>query len=381
MLRPYSPRLEKHPYYKADQIIPYLKEVQRNAVSLDTLKIVILFSGDSGFYSGCRSLYHALTETIKVGELKGELQIMPGISSVSYLASCIGESYQDAEIISIHGRSVTNLARRIAENPKTFLLMTGARDLSHLGEDLIKKGLEVCEITAGIQLSYPEEKIVRLTPEECKRAQYDGLITCMIKNPAAVKRLVSQGTPDEEFFRDKVPMTKEEVREISICKLHLRKNSVVYDIGSGTGSIAIEMAGLSDEIQVFAIERKKDAAVLIRRNQEKFGLENITVVESEAPEGLEQLPVPSHAFIGGSGKHMKEILNVLYQKNPTMRIVMNAVTLETICEMKEILSTCPVANEEIVQVQISRSKKVGTYHMMQAENPVWICSFDFTVQE
>ena len=199
----------------------------------------------------------------------------------------------------------------------------------------------------------------------------------MIKNPAAVPAAACHGTPDSEFIRDKVPMTKEEVREVSICKLQLRKRSVVYDIGSGTGSIAIEMAGLSDQIQVFAIERKTDAVSLIHKNMEKFGLENITVIESEAPDGIEERPVPTHTFIGGSGKRMHEILDMLYQKNPSMRVVINAVTLETVAEFQSVISKYPVRNEEIVQMQVNRSKKVGEYYMMQAENPVWICSFDF----
>ena len=89
------------------------------------------------------------------------------------------------------------------------------------------------------------------------------------------------------------------------------------------------------------------------------------------------MPVPTHAFIGGSGGRMKEILSVLYQKNSQMRVVINAISIETICEIKEVLSTFSIQNEDVVQIQVSRAKRVGAYHMMQAENPVWICAFDF----
>ena len=172
-------------------------------------------------------------------------------------------------------------------------------------------------------------------------------------------------------------MTKEEVREVSICKLKLYRGAVVYDIGSGTGSIAVEVAGLSDDIQVYAVEQKKEAVSLIWQNKEKFHLENITVIEAKAPEGLSELPKATHAFIGGSGGNLKEILRTLYDLNPDMRVVINAVSMETICEIKEILSLYKVKNEEIVQMQVSRAKKTGQYHLMQAENPVWICAFDF----
>ena len=172
-------------------------------------------------------------------------------------------------------------------------------------------------------------------------------------------------------------MTKEEVREVSICKLKLCQDAVVYDIGSGTGSIAMEIAGLSPDIQVYAIEQKKEAVSLIWQNMEKFQLENVTVIEAKAPGGLQNLPKATHAFIGGSGGNLKEILQALYEINPNMRVVINAISMETICELKEIQTLYPIENEEIVQMQLSRAKEAGKYHLMQAENPVWICSFDF----
>jgi precorrin-6Y C5,15-methyltransferase (decarboxylating) len=172
-------------------------------------------------------------------------------------------------------------------------------------------------------------------------------------------------------------MTKEEVREVSICILKLHKGAVVYDIGSGTGSIAVEIAGLSGTIQVYAIEQKEEALALIEKNRDKFGLENIEIIKAKAPEGLQGLTAPTHAFIGGSGGNLKEILSVLHRMNPVMRVVINAVSMETICEIKEIVSLYPVEDEDIVQIQVSRSKPAGRYHMMQAENPVWICAFNF----
>lgn len=381
MIADYSARIEKKPYYLAKQIIPYLIEKQNTMIGQNPVRVTILFSGDSGFYSGCQSLYQVLQREIADGNLSAELHILPGISSVSYLASCVGESYQDAEILSIHGRSLPNLAKKIASSRKTFLLMSGAEDLRRLGCLLAENGLETCEIVAGFHLSYSDQKIMVLQPKDCDSVTEEGLLTCLIRNPQAVSRRASHGIFDEEFLRGKVPMTKEEVREVSICKLQLRENSVVYDVGSGTGSIAIEMAGLSDGIQVYAIERKEEAVQLIRKNQEKFGLENITVIEAEAPDGLEELPPPTHAFIGGSGRKMREILDTLYRKNPAMRVVVNAITMESICEIREILASYPIVNEQVIQMQVSRAKQVGGYHLMQAENPVWICAFDFVPKE
>ena len=172
-------------------------------------------------------------------------------------------------------------------------------------------------------------------------------------------------------------MTKEEVRDVSICKLKLHQKAIVYDIGSGTGSVAVEIAGLRDDIQVFAIERKKEAVSLIRKNRERFRLENIIIEETEAPEGLFGLPAASHAFIGGSGGRLKEILDALQHINSRMRVVINAVSIETLCELREILQQYKIKDEELLQIQVSKARKAAGYHLMQAENPVWICAFRF----
>lgn len=392
MIAQYQPRIEKQPFYLAKQIIPYLSELQNHASWGQIRKIVILFSGDSGFYSGCQKLYEGLSCELQAGRLQANLRILPGVSSISYLASCIGESYQDAAIRSIHGKGsihgktdmngagseyLAELVDTIRHHAKTFLLVSGPEDMRLLGELLQNQGLLDCQVLAGYQLSYEEQRLLTLNPEECSQITDPGLYTCMVRNPSPQIRALTHGAADAEFIRDRVPMTKEEVREVSICKLKLQEGAVVYDIGSGTGSIAVEIAGLSGTIQVYAIERKSDAVALIRKNCEKFHTPNVTVVEALAPEGLEPLPTPTHAFLGGTGGNMQEILSVLYAKNPSMRVVINAISMETIAELTAVLNALPMKEVQVVQIQISRSKTVGSYHLMQAENPVWICSFTF----
>ena len=384
MLEQVDCRAKKRPYYLAEQIVPYLQGIQTEKPFAGVKKVVVLFSGDSGFYSGCQRLYAALEKEIRQGSLKAALRILPGISSVSYLASCIGESYQDAAIYSMHGKTLSNLAKKINCNQKTFLLTSGVQDVNRIGKMLLEAGLAECEVITGYQLSYGKQRIEKHTPLECCGLKEEGLYTCLIKNANAVKRNLTHGMPDGQFIREKVPMTKEEVREVSICKLQLHKGAVVYDIGSGTGSIAVEIAALSDDIQVYAIEQKPEAVSLIERNKQKAGLQNITVVGMEAPAGLSGLPKATHAMIGGSGGRLKEILETLRQINPHMRVVVNAISLETICEIREILfkeKMDTVKNVQAVQMQVNRVKPAGSYHLVRSENPVWICAFDFCVSQ
>lgn len=388
MIERYSAKIEKRPYYMTEQILPYLEQLQKNGLTAqkDPLRVTVLFSGDTGFYSGCRKLYVALQEAVAAGALNAGVRILPGISSVATLAARVGESYEDAAILSMHGKKLNRLSATVESHEKVFLLTSGSEDIRKIGHLLAEAGLTDCEVIVGYQLSYPEESIRILTPGQCEEITEEGLYTCLICNPHWQPERLTHGRADICFLRDasetegkirRTPMTKEEVREVSICKLHLTQNAVVYDIGSGTGSVAIEIAGVPGGVQVYAIERKPEAVELLRKNREHFHMDNIQIIEAPAPEGLEELPVPTHAFIGGSGGRLLDILQVLYRKNPHMRIVINAISMETIAELKEVLDTFPVEEEEILQMQVSRVKKLLSYHLPQAENPVWICSFTF----
>ena len=366
----------RYPYYLAKDIEPKLEELSGSGA-----KIAILFSGDTGFYSGCGRLYEKLKERNDC-----RIQIYPGISSVSYFAAKTGYSYQDAAVLSIHGHTqeeawTGNLIEKIRYSEKTFLLMSGKADVQKLGLLLQDHHLNSCRILTGYQLSYPEECIEELSPKECRLVEKEGLYICLIINPEKEKQTVTCGIRDEEFLRDKVPMTKEEIRALSICKLQLEKDSVCYDIGSGTGSIAIEIAKRSGQIQVYAVEKKPLALELIKKNIEKFALPNICVIEGEAPDCLmeeNRKETPTHALIGGSSGRLREILDALYEKNKTMRVVIDAISLETVREIAMLKKDDRITNLEIISVQVSRAKQIGEYQLMQGENPIYICSFDFT---
>ena len=360
------------PIYTAEDILPCLEELSGAGA-----RIVVLFSGDTGFYSGCAGLYEAVQERTDC-----VTRICPGISSISSMAAATGIAWQDAQIMSIHGHGTeedwkTDFLDRIRHSAKTFLLVSGAKDVRLIGEQLSGVEFAACRIVIGYQISYPEEKLLTLTPEECLHVSSEGLYSCLILNASAKPRDVSCRIRDNQMTRGQTPMTKEEIRELSVCKLELNEDSIVYDIGSGTGSIAVAMAMRSPKICVYAVEEKEAALELIRANKTQFGLFNIQEIQGRAPLALEALPVPTHAFIGGSGGQLQEILSLLYQKNSEMRIVTNAVSLETVKEMTELRRDDRIEDFELIQVQVNRVKEFGDHQLMQAENPVFICSFQF----
>ena len=177
---------------------------------------------------------------------------------------------------------------------------------------------------------------------------------------------------DEKFLRGKVPMTKQEIRILTLAKARLEKNSVVADVGAGTGSITIEAALIAEHGKIFAIERNAEAVELIRRNVEKFSVDNVEIIFAEAPNGLENLPELDAAIIGGSGGNTEKILDVLNTKLKVGgRIVVNAITIQTSAGALEYFRKHGW-NYEAFQVQITRLKKIRAYDMCQALNPVWI---------
>lgn len=344
--------------YRAGEILAYVKEHPEYE------RIAILLSGDVGFYSGAKELR-------KVFE-KEELRIYPGISSVAYLCAKKGLSWEDVKLTSLHGRE-QNLISAVMRHKKVFALIGTKEGVQNLCKKLLHYGLDQVDITVGERMSYPEERILCGRPGELLEQEFDALSSVIIQNENALSQPV-HGIPDEAFLRAKVPMTKCEVRSVSLSKLGLTRDAVVMDVGAGTGSVAVEMALQAWDGHVYAIEKKAEAVALLKENKRKFCADHLTVVEGLAPEALSDLPAPTHVFIGGSSGNLKEIMEAVLNKNPSVRIVINAIALETAAEALTCLKCLPVTDTDIVTVQAARAKEIGDYHMMMGQNPVYVIS-------
>ena len=181
------------------------------------------------------------------------------------------------------------------------------------------------------------------------------------------------GIADDEFIRGKVPMTKQEIRILTLAKARIGAGDVVYDIGAGTGSLSIEAALQAENGHVYAIERKSEGIALIQQNAEKFGVENLTVVQQEAPEGMEALPACNVVLIGGSGSHLEEILAAVDRKLVQGgRILLNCITVQTLASCIAYMRRNERYSYEAIQVQVNRLRQVGPYDMAEAINPIYI---------
>lgn len=346
---------------RKEEIAAFLREHE------EYQKAAILYSGDIGFYSGAKGMRALLDEF--------EIEEASGVSSVVYFLNRLGIPWHEATLISLHGKQ-ENLLPLIREKKWVCALLGERGQISHISKKLLQAGLTEVKISVGERLSYPEERIAAGKPSSFKNQEFEALSVALFENPNPVKRSVCAGISDEEFLRGRVPMTKEEIRTLSLSKLHLTEDAVIYDVGAGTGSLSVEAARLCTAGRVYAIERKPEAAELIRKNKVHFQVENLEVVEGSAPECLTGLPAPTHVFIGGSGRRLPEIIEEIRKKNPGARFVINAVTLETIAEIEALRKKLPdLSKMEIIQVNVARSRRLGEYHLMDAENPVMIAAF------
>ncbi len=331
----------------------------------------VVMSGDTGFFSGTKKLLPLLDRC--------EVKVLPGISSLAYFSAKLGISYEEINVISLHGRE-QNIALDIKRNFRTFVLVGGQDGVNALCHTLIQSGLEQVKIYIGERLSYSDEKITTGTAKELADGKHDPLSVVLVEN-AFPDAVITHGLPDEEFQRGSgkegiVPMTKNEVRSVSLSKLKLTERAICWDVGAGTGSVAIEMALKARKGWVYAIEQKESALKLLQDNKERFGLKNLTVVGGRAPEALEDLPTPTHVFIGGSSGNMKEIIGNLLTKNPSVRIVATAISLETITELNACMKEFAFTETEVVSMNVARARKLGEYHLMTGQNPIYI----FTMQ-
>lgn len=358
-----------------DRLYEKFKELNKNSVCLSLSKIadrikaesnlqsiVILASGDVGFYS--------ISKTLKSSLLDYELEFVNGTSSLQYLSSKMQIPYNNIKTISVHGRE-KSIIPYVCYNECVFVLTGGKYKAHDVINELISVGLADVIVTVGENLSDKTERIITDTPHNLSGLKFDNLCVMIIQNNNYHNANIV--LHDSDFIRAKVPMTKEDVRNLSLAKLEIMPTDVVYDIGAGTGSVSIAMAYKANESFVYAIEQKKDAVELIIKNKQKLGAFNLKHINAKAPDGICDLPAPDKVFIGGSSGNLDIILETVLEKNPNVKIIVNAITLETVneavtCFEKRNMDT------DIICVNISKADKIGRYNMMKAQNPVYIIS-------
>lgn len=326
-------------------------------------KVAVLVSGDVGFYSLSTTLLERLSKHSDI-----TVECINGLSSMQYLCGRVGIAYDKVKSLSLHGRE-GSIIPFVSYNPLVFALSGGAIKAHHIIEELVGAHLGEVVVTIGENLSAPHERIVTATAKSLVNERFTDLSCVLVQNenytnPHAILR-------DEDFTRGKVPMTKQAVRSVALAALNIQPADCVWDVGAGTGAVSIAMARMAHENFIYAVEKKDEAIALLRFNGEGLGAHNMRVIEGAAPEILHDLPAPDKVFIGGSSGNLGLIVERATMANPQVRIVVTAISLETLSEAMSVFKGQGL-EVEAVCINAAVSDKVANYHLMKAENPVYI---------
>ncbi len=333
--------------------------------------VVVLATGDPNYFGITRALLRHVPADA--------LEIVPNVSALQWAFAKAREPWDDAAFLTVHGRPADGLVEMVRGRPKVCLFTDETNTPRSIARALLEAGLRhravLCEDLGG-----PAERIRRLTLEELAAVDAHPLNTLILlgpesSEPALARNAWSPGLPEDAFDQRKPkvgPITKREVRVLSLARLAVRPDSVVWDIGAGSGSVSIEAARLAPRGRVFAVEKNAEDVEIVRANVERFRVPHVTVVHARAPEGLDRLPDPDAVFIGGSGGALVEILGIAAKRlRSGGRIVVNAITLETLHETVETHRRLGLDHEAIL-VSIARSRPLLEMMSFEALNPVYI---------
>lgn len=324
---------------------------------------VLVYSGDTGFYSGASSMME------KLEALGVRARVLPGLSSIQLLAAALGRPWQGWNLVSAHGRTCDPVAECMQGRP-TFFLTGGSEDPATLCAQLEAEGFGDVQGVVGQCLGTPEEKLFRGSVKELAAGRFNSLSVLLVEAAEVLPRR-APGLPDEAFERGDVPMTKQEVRAAVLAKLAVRPEDILWDVGAGTGSVSVELALAAPRGRVYAVECRPEGCALIKANREKFRTRNLVLVEGLAPAALSDLPAPDAVFIGGSKGSLAAIVDAALDKNPDARICVSAIALESLSAAVAAL-TAKGRTVQVSQIAVSRAKAVGGLHLMMAQNPIYL---------
>ena len=324
---------------------------------------VVLYSGDTGFYSGAAGLLARLKEA------GIPARVLPGLSSVQMLAAALGRPWQDWKLVSAHGRPCDPVAAVCGGQPAFFLTGTGESGPAALCAQLTAAGLGTLPVTVGENLGLASRRIFAGTAAGAAGERF-GPLAVLLAEPAFRLPARTPGWPDETFVRaEGVPMTKRAVRAQVLAQLALCPGETVWDVGAGTGSVSLEMAYANGGAPVWAVERLPEACAVLEENRRRLGGWNVRPVSGEAPAALAGLPAPDAVFIGGTRGRLGPILDAALAANPAVRICLTAIALETLAAA---LDACTARGLEAEITQIAAAHAAGRPHLLRAENPVFL---------
>ncbi|NMA69260.1 MAG: precorrin-6y C5,15-methyltransferase (decarboxylating) subunit CbiE [Desulfitobacterium sp.] len=354
---------EKFPIRGAlEPVLEGIKEALREGK-----RVGVLVSGDPGFYS--------LLPLLRRNFSQEEIKVYPGLSSLQLAFARLGIPWQEAQLLSVHGRSLDTLPLNVQ---KPIGVLTGGGNSPQKIAEYYCKYRFNPPMVLGNALTYPEEKWLKTDAQTLMQREENFSNSVLIilpelnedTSPFQYKGL---GIKDEFFIRGNIPMTKNEVRVQVLAKARIKPKSRILDVGAGTGSLSIEAALLAQEGCVFAVEQEPEGQELILQNKAKFQVHNLHLIPGRAPDVFMEIPPVDICLVGGSDGELEEILSKAPLKEGG-KVVITAVTLETLSKGLQALPKLGYEEVEVVSIQAVRWRGIKDFHLAQAQNPVFILS-------
>ncbi|OGT98128.1 MAG: precorrin-6Y-methylase [Geobacteraceae bacterium GWB2_52_12] len=351
---------EKKELGDLSELIDFLKKTE--------LRVVLLASGDPTFFGISRFLLRNLS--------KERIEIFPNVTSMQYAFARIKEPWDDGIFVSVHGRGMHQAIDKIIAAEKACVLTDKSNTPAAIAAELIERGAEGYEAWLCEDLGMPSEKFTKTTVRgllDIEASELNILILIRIYEPNLVHYPLI-GIDDDEFHTSKKLITKQEVRAVTLAKLQLQDDLVLWDIGAGSCSVSIEASNLMPDGKIFAVEKNQQCIGFINDNLKKFCTRNVKLIEAYAPDGLEDLPDPDRVFIGGAGGKLDEIIDIISLRlRPEGVVVINAVTLDTLTRAVEFLEDHGFTVEATC-INVAKTRNLTEYKMFEAQNPVYVIS-------
>lgn len=332
------------------------------------LRVVVLASGDPNFY-GVGPLVVKVIGADRV-------VIHPNVTAVQAACARLKLPWQDATIISLHGRTWAALETALNRAAEKLVIYTDPEHTpAAVARFLLARGYNKARLCVLEDLGQATERLTWLSPAEAQAREFSPLNMVVILPAAGEKPATARlhlGLPEEALAHQGGLITKTEVRAVSLAKLELFPGLTLWDVGAGCGSVGLEASLLLPGGQIFAVEQDPERAAQIRANAEKFGVTHLKVVCGRAPGCLAELPDPQRVFLGGGGQDLRDILQeALGRLGQDGRLVLTATLLETLETARTVLAKADW-QIEITQLQVGRSRPLAGGNYLQALNPVWI---------
>ena len=337
--------------------------LDRVAEAAGQQEVVVLASGDPGYYGIAGRLVERFGPD--------QVLIYPNITMIQAAFARLKQPWDQARVVSLHGRDRQALWAALTWHDTVAVYTDPINTPARIGSELAARGQAGWRLCVLEDLGTPVERISEYTPEQAASRVFSPLNVMLLFRNTGLDR-PGLGIPDQDFQHQAGLITKGEIRAVAVAKLRLRPKQTLWDLGAGCGAVGLEASSLLWQGRVVAVEKNPERVFQIYENRNKFGAVNLEVVLGELPGAMGSLPDPDRIFIGGGGPALEEIVRQGAARLPSSGImVVSAVQLNSVESGRRAMSAAGLCTE-VVQIQVSRGRPLGSGEYLQALNPVWL---------